>query len=101
MDQVAEAEAVYSAEWWRSRTSGQLLEMLQADVVVDGAAGAHRELERRARELDSAAQREAELVRQHNKALRMRILGVFLLAALIALVATMLIGWSGLSPHAS
>jgi hypothetical protein len=101
VDQVAEAEGLYSAEWWRSRTSSQRLEMLQGDLVVEGAAGAHREIERRARELESTAEREAELVREHNKALRMRILGVFLLAALIALVATMLIGWSGLGAQPS
>src|SRR3954454_17937796 len=101
MEQVAETEALYSAEWWRSRTNGQLLELLGAGLVVDGGAGAHRELERRARELERAAEREAELAREHNKALRLRILGVFLLAALIALAATMLIGWSGLGAHAS
>jgi hypothetical protein len=101
MDQLAEAEASQSAEWWRSRTSGQLLEMLQADVVVGGAAGAHRELERRARELARADEREAEMIRQHNKVLRLRILGVFLLAALIALAVTILIGRNGLSAHAS
>ena len=90
MDQTAEAEALHTVDWWQSRTHAQLLEMLRAGLVVDEGAGAHRELERRAREVESAAEREADLVRQRNKAYRLRILGLLLLGSLLALVATML-----------
>lgn len=90
MIEVAEAEALYTTEWWRSRSNEQLHEMLRAGLVLDQGAGAHRELERRARELAEQEERQAQLVAGRKKVLRLTILGVFLLATLLALLVSML-----------
>ena len=63
MDQVAEAETPYSADWWEERTSEQLQEMVRAGLGAgEYGAGAIRELERRARKHAAVQEREAEVL---------------------------------------
>lgn len=51
MEEVFEAEANFSTAWWESRTSEQLRDMIRGGLSVgDLSVGAHREIERRARE---------------------------------------------------
>jgi hypothetical protein len=91
MNQTVEAEALYSADWWHSRTNEQLQELMRAGFTVGEAGpGAHRELERRAREHARGEEQQARLVAEQKKTLRLRILGSVLLAVLLALVVAML-----------
>lgn len=88
MIEVAEVERLYSRQWWESRTNNELQEMVRGGLAAgESGAGAHRELERRARALRVAEEHEAELQETHKTALRIRILASAFLAMLIALLA--------------
>jgi len=88
MNQSVEAEALYSAQWWQSRTNEQLHELMRGGLGEgEIGTGAHRELERRAQELTRTAERNQQLAAQHKKSLRLRILEGMLLAVLIILLA--------------
>jgi hypothetical protein len=88
MIEVAEVERLYSRQWWESRTNNELQEMVRGGLAAgESGAGAHRELERRARALRVAEEHEAELQETHKTALRIRILASAFLVMLIALLA--------------
>jgi hypothetical protein len=87
MTEVAEVERLFSRLWWESRTNNELQEMVRGGLAGQSGAGAHLELERRARELRKAEEHEAELHETHKTALRVRILGSAFLAMLLALLA--------------
>jgi hypothetical protein len=90
MDDVLEAEVSFSASWWESRTSEQLQDMIRGGFAVgEASAGAHREIERRARERARLEKREAELRAVHRK--RLGMLSSVEIAMLIALAALLLI----------
>jgi len=87
MDQILEAEAPYSPQWWQSRTNDELHELMRGGLAEGEAGlGAHRELERRAREQARAEEQKEMLVAQQKKSLRLRILEGVLLTALIVLL---------------
>ena len=91
MSQTIDVEMLYSADWWQSRTNEQLQELLRSGFAVGQAGpGAHRELERRAREHARAEEQQAQLLAEQKKMLRLRILGSVLLAVLLILLAAML-----------
>jgi len=91
MDQ-AEAEQLYSREWWESRTGNELQHIVRSGLAAgDAGLQAHRELERRARELDKADEEKAELQVAHGAVLRIRILGGVLIFLLILLVVMKLV----------
>ena len=88
----AEAEQLYSREWWESRTGNELQHIVRSGLAAgDVGMQAHRELERRARELDKADEEKAELKVAHGAVLRLRILGGVLIVLLIILLAEKLI----------
>lgn len=88
----AEAEQLYSREWWESRTGNELQHIVRSGLAAgDVGMQAHRELERRARELTRADEQKAELKVAHGAVLRLRILGGVLIFLLIILVAEKLI----------
>lgn len=86
MDQVAEAEAPFSPNWWKQRSSEQLQQMVRAGLAAgDHGAEAIRELERRAQE-DAAAQEhkaEQQVVQKEDR--RLQILAVVLITLVIAI----------------
>lgn len=87
MNEVAEVERLYSRQWWESRTNNELQEMVRGGLAAgEAGAGAHRELERRARALRTAEEHEALRQETHRTALRIRILAVAFLAMLISLL---------------
>jgi hypothetical protein len=96
MNEVAEAERLYSQQWWESRTNNELQEMVRGGLAAgETAAGAHRELERRARALRRAEEDEAERQETHRTALRIRILAAAFLVLLVSLLILELAGSRG------
>jgi hypothetical protein len=88
MNEVAEVERLYSRQWWEYRTNNELQEMVRGGLAAgESGVGAHREIERRARELRKAEEHRAVLEEAHKTALRIRILAAAFLAMLIALLA--------------
>jgi hypothetical protein len=88
MDQGVEAEALYSAQWWQNRTNEQLHELMRSGFAeTEAGAGAHRELERRARANSRAQDLEAKVVASQKEALRLKILSGILVAFLAVLAA--------------
>ncbi len=87
MNEVAEVERLYSRQWWESRTNNELQQMVRGGLAGESGAGAHREIERRARELRRAKEHEAELEESRRAILRIRILAAAFLALLVALLA--------------
>jgi hypothetical protein len=93
MDQVAEAETRLSPDWWQSRTSAQLHDMARGGLAAgEFGAGAHREIERRARERERMQQKEAEHRAERVKGIRIGTLGFLEIAMLIALGAMLVLG---------
>ena len=87
MNEVAEVDRLYSRQWWEDRTNNELQEMVRGGLSAgESGAGAHRELERRARQLRKAEEDEAQRQETHNTALRVRILAAAFLVMLISLV---------------
>jgi hypothetical protein len=87
MNEVAEVERLYSRLWWESRTNNELQEMVRGGLAAgESGAGAHREIERRARELRRAEEHEEQLQEIHKTALRIRILAAAFLVMLISLL---------------
>lgn len=87
MNEVAEVERLYSRQWWESRTNNELQEMVRGGLAAgESGAGAHRELERRARELRRAEEQQAVLRETHKTKLRVRILAAAFLVMLISLL---------------
>lgn len=87
MNEVAEVERLYSRQWWEGRTNNELQEMVRGGLAAGEAwAGAHRELERRARALRKAEEDEAQRQETHRTALRLRILAAAFLVMLISLL---------------
>src|ERR1700745_1813761 len=87
MNEVAEVERLYSRQWWENRSNNELQEMVRGGLAAgESGPGAHRELERRARELRRAEEHEAQLQETQRTALRVRILAAAFLAMLISLL---------------
>ena len=92
MDQVAEAEALYSPSWWKARSSEQLQQMVRAGLAAgDQGAAAIRELERRAQEHAAAQERRSELQVVKKEDRRLQILAVILVALVIGVGVLLLI----------
>jgi predicted nucleic acid-binding Zn ribbon protein len=92
MDQVADTEAPYSANWWKQRSSEQLQQMVRAGLAAgEHGAEAIRELERRAREHAAAQEHREELQVAHKEDRRLQILAVVLIALVIAVGVVLLI----------
>ena len=88
MNEVAEAEPLLSPNWWQSRTSAQLHDMVQNGIAAgEYYAGAHREIERRARERARVEWQQAQHRAAREKDIRIGMLGVFEIALLVALIA--------------
>jgi hypothetical protein len=93
MDEVAEAEAQLSPGWWQSRSSAQLHDMARGGLAAgELGAGAHREIERRARECARAQKKEAEHRAERVKGIRISVLGGLEIAMLLALGAMLVRG---------
>jgi hypothetical protein len=93
MNEVAEAGAQLSSSWWQSRTSAQLHDMARGGLAAgELGAGAHREIERRARERLRIEQAEAEHKVQRAKGVRISILGAVENAMLVVCGAMLLFG---------
>jgi hypothetical protein len=93
MDEVVEAEAELSQGWWQSRTSAQLHDMARGGLAAgEFGAGAHREIERRARERLRLEQVEADQKVRRAKGVRISILGAVEIAMLIVFGALLLLG---------
>jgi hypothetical protein len=87
MNGVAEVERLYSRQWWESRTNNELQELVRGGLAAgESGAGAHREIERRARNLRKAEEHEVQLEETRKTALRIRILAAAFLALLISLL---------------
>lgn len=86
MNDAAEIERLYSRQWWESRTNNELHDMVRGGLAGESGTGAHRELERRARDLRRAEEREAQLQEARRAVLRVRILATAFLAMLISLL---------------
>ena len=82
----------YSDSWWRARTTEELRQMmtggLRMSLAFDGAAA---ETERRAQERLSAQEAVEHAEADRKRRLRLNILGIFLLAGLLAIVAVLLL----------
>jgi predicted nucleotidyltransferase component of viral defense system len=92
MNQSVEAEPRYSAEWWENRTNEQLHELLRGGFAEsEDGVGAHRELERRARQHARANEQEARIVASQKETLRLKILSGVLIAFLVVLAAVALL----------
>ena len=90
MNQGVEAEAPFSAEWWHSCSNEQLHELMRGGFAdSDAAVGAHRELERRAREHAKAEEVDARIIASQKETQRLKILSGVLIAflAVLALAA--------------
>ena len=84
-----ETEARFSPAWWESLTGEQLQEMTRGGLEAgEYGAGAHREIERRARERARLEQQETEV---QKKGFRLRTLTVLEVLMLIALLIMLLI----------
>jgi len=84
-----ETEARLSPDWWESLTGEQLQEMTRGGLEAgEYGAGAHREIERRARERARLEQQETEV---QKKGFRLRTLTVLEVLMLIALLIMLLI----------
>jgi hypothetical protein len=87
MNEVAEVDRLYSRQWWEGRTNNELQELVRGGLAAgESGAGAHRELERRARELRKAEEDEAQRQETNRTALRVRILAAAFLVMLISLL---------------
>ncbi|HEX3422747.1 MAG TPA: hypothetical protein VHS33_05025 [Sphingomicrobium sp.] len=87
MNEVAEVERLYSRQWWENRSNNELQEMVRGGLAAgESGAGAHREIERRARQMRKAEEDEAQRQETHRTALRIRILAAAFLAMLISLL---------------
>lgn len=86
MNQVAEAEAPYSPNWWKTRSSEQLQQMVRAGFAAgDQGVGAIRELERRAQANAAAQEHQAEQQVVQKEDRRLQLLAVILIAVVIAM----------------
>jgi hypothetical protein len=91
MNQGVNAEAFQSAEWWKNQTNEQLHELMRGGFAESEAGvGAHRELERRAREHSRADEQEARIVASQKETVRLKILSGVLIAFMVALAAVAL-----------
>lgn len=91
MNQSVEAEAFHSAQWWENLTNEQLHELMRGGFAdSEAGVGAHRELERRAREHAKDEEREAKVVASRKETLRLKILSGVLIAFLAVLAAAAL-----------
>jgi hypothetical protein len=87
MNEVVEVDRLYSRQWWEGRTNNELQELVRGGLAAgESGAGAHRELERRARQLRRAEEDEAQRQETHRTALRVRILATAFLVMLISLL---------------
>jgi len=87
MNEVAEVDRPYSRQWWEDRTNNELQQMVRGGLSAgESGAGAHREFERRARQLRKAEEDEAQRQETHKTALRVRILAAAFLVMLISLL---------------
>jgi hypothetical protein len=87
MNEVAEVDRLYSRQWWEGRTNNELQELVRGGLAAgESGAGAHRELERRARQLSKAEEVETQRQETHMTALRVRILAAAFLVMLISLL---------------
>jgi hypothetical protein len=92
MNDVAEAEARYSADWWESRTLEELQDLARTGLASgDIGSGALREIERRAQERAIADQHQQELEVVEKQGLRIRLLVAVLLALLVGVIAVVLL----------
>ena len=91
MDDVLEAETSFTASWWESRTTDQLQDMIRGGFAVgEASAGAHREIERRAREHARLERHQAELRAVHRTRVKLGMLSGVEIAMLVALAALLL-----------
>jgi hypothetical protein len=91
MDQ-AELERPYSRQWWESRTSSELQDMLRSGLASgDVGVEAHREIERRAQELGKAEEQKVEEKAARGAVFRLQILGGALAVLLVLLVVMKLV----------
>ncbi|HVU30007.1 MAG TPA: hypothetical protein VHE36_06375 [Sphingomicrobium sp.] len=92
MNDVAEAEARYSADWWESRTLEELQDLARTGLASgDIGSGALREIERRAQERAIADQHQQELEVVEKQGLRIRLLVAVLIALLVGVIAVVLL----------
>ena len=92
MNDVAEAEARYSENWWESRTLEELQDLARTGLASGNVgSGALCEIERRARERASADQQKTELRAVEKESLRIRLLAVVLIALLVGVIAVVLL----------
>ena len=92
MDQVAEADALYSPKWWHERSTEQLQQMVRGGFAAgDYGTGALRELERRAREHAAAEEQQAQVIAAARQERRIRILAGVLVGLLMAIGLVLLI----------
>jgi hypothetical protein len=88
---MTEAEMQYTAEWWESRSSHELNELIQRGLsgggIFDGAAREleRREADRRARDTDAAAIQRKKRV-MHRAVLALSLLCLALALAVVARV---------------
>ena len=81
----------YSASWWRARTTEELREMMSGDIGLSRAfEGASAEAERRAREYLRTEEASKRAEADRKRRLRLSILGIFLLAGLFGILASLL-----------
>jgi len=91
MNQGVNAEPFQSAEWWKNQTNEQLHELMRGGFAESEAGvGAHRELERRAREHSRADEQEARIIASQKETVRLKILSGVLIAFMVALAAVAL-----------
>jgi hypothetical protein len=92
MNDVAEAEARYSPNWWGNRTLEELQDLARTGLASGQAgSGALREIERRARERANADQQQTKLEVAKKEGLRIQLLAGTLVALLIAVIALVLL----------
>jgi hypothetical protein len=76
----------YSPEWWRARSTEELRQMISGGSAAFEDATA--ELERRAGERLREQERSERAEAARKRRLRLTILGIFLLAGLVAILVT-------------
>ena len=87
----ARLDEPYSESWWHTRTAEELRQMMSAGIATNPAFdGASAEAERRARERLRAEEAAERAEANRKMRLRLKILGIFLLAGLLALFAALL-----------
>ncbi len=92
MNDAAETEERYSANWWESRTLEELQDLARTGLASgEVGSGALREIERRARERASADQQKTELQVVEKEGLRIWLLAAVLIALLIGVIAVVLL----------